>query len=466
MAKKDTSDFREHLSNVNQRTGKRTWIYPKIIAGRFYRYRSWFSAVLLLLLFIGPWLRWNGHPLFLFNVLERKFIIAGIPFFPQDFYLLALGLLSFIVFIMLFTSIFGRLFCGWVCPQTVFMEMVFRRVENWIEGNAAAQKKLDEGPLNLRKIWKKTAKHTLFWLISFLIANTFLAYLIGSDALLNIITEPIALHTGGFVSILVFTTVFYLVFAKLRELVCIMICPYGRLQGVLLDQHSVVVAYDHQRGEPRGHLVKGQTAAGKGDCVDCGLCVEVCPTGIDIRNGTQLECVACTACMDACDSVMHKINKAPGLIRYASENQIVARKGFTYSARMKAYTAFFVVLFGVFATLLALRKDLQASVLRTPGTTFVRQQDGTVANFFLLKLTNKTFRDMKVEVALDGIPARIQMLSDHIEITGGEHLSLPVIVHMKQSDIKENTMPFQVLVSAENKEMNRVKLFFNGPVFD
>lgn len=466
MAKKDTSDFREHLSNVNQRTGKRTWIYPKIIAGRFYRYRSWFSAALLLLLFIGPWLRWNGHPLFLFNVLERKFIIAGIPFFPQDFYLLALGLLSFIVFIMLFTSIFGRLFCGWVCPQTVFMEMVFRRVENWIEGNAAAQKKLDEGPLNLRKIWKKTAKHTLFWLISFLIANTFLAYLIGSDALLNIITEPIALHTGGFVSILVFTTVFYLVFAKLRELVCIMICPYGRLQGVLLDQHSVVVAYDHQRGEPRGHLVKGQTAAGKGDCVDCGLCVEVCPTGIDIRNGTQLECVACTACMDACDSVMHKINKAPGLIRYASENQIVARKGFTYSARMKAYTAFFVVLFGVFATLLALRKDLQASVLRTPGTTFVRQQDGTVANFFLLKLTNKTFRDMKVEVALDGIPARIQMLSDHIEITGGEHLSLPVIVHMKQSDIKENTMPFQVLVSAENKEMNRVKLFFNGPVFD
>ncbi|MEY3983583.1 MAG: hypothetical protein RL160_1140, partial [Bacteroidota bacterium] len=268
MAKKDTSDFREHLSNVNQRTGKRTWIYPKIIAGRFYRYRSWFSAALLLLLFIGPWLRWKGNPLFLFDVLERKFIIAGIPFFPQDFYLLALGLLSFILFIMLFTSIFGRLFCGWVCPQTVFMEMVFRRIENWIEGNAAAQKKLDEGPLNLQKVWKKTAKHTLFWLISFLIANTFLAYLIGSDALLNIITEPVAQHTGGFVGILVFTTVFYLVFAKLRELVCIMICPYGRLQGVLLDQHSVVVAYDHQRGEPRGHLVKGQTAAGKGDCVD------------------------------------------------------------------------------------------------------------------------------------------------------------------------------------------------------
>lgn len=466
MAKKDTSDFREHLSNVNQRTGKRTWIYPKIISGRFYRYRSWFSAALLLLLFIGPWLRWKGHPLFLFDVLERKFIIAGIPFFPQDFYLLALGLLSFIVFIMLFTSIFGRLFCGWICPQTVFMEMVFRRIENWIEGNASAQKKLDEGPLNLEKIWKKTAKHTLFWLISFLIANTFLAYLIGSDALLKIITEPIALHTGGFVSILVFTTVFYLVFAKLRELVCIMICPYGRLQGVLLDQNSVVVAYDHKRGEPRGRLIKGEMAAGKGDCVDCGLCVEVCPTGIDIRNGTQLECVSCTACMDACDSVMHKINKPLGLIRYASENQIVAQKGFTYSARMKAYTAFFVVLFGVFATLLALRKDLQASVLRTPGTTFVRQQDGTVANFFLLKLTNKTFHDMKVQVALDGIPARIQLLSDRIEIKGGEHLSLPVIVHMKQADIKENTTPFQVLVSAENKEMNRVKLFFNGPVFD
>jgi cytochrome c oxidase accessory protein FixG len=466
MAKKDTSDFREHLSNLNQRTGKRTWIYPKIIPGRFYRYRTWFSAVLLILLFAGPWLRWKGHPLFLFDVLERKFIIAGLPFLPQDFYLLALGLLSFIVFIMLFTSIFGRLFCGWICPQTVFMEMVFRRIENWIEGNAAAQKKLDEGPLNAEKIWKKTAKHTSFWIISFVIANTFLAYIIGSDALIKIITEPVSQHSAGFISILIFTTVFYLVFAKLRELVCVIICPYGRLQGVLLDQNSVVVAYDHQRGEPRGRLVKGLTENGKGDCVDCGLCVEVCPTGIDIRNGTQLECVACTACMDACDSVMEKIHKPLGLIRYASEHQIVTRKGFSYSNRMKAYTVFFVLLFSVFSTLLLLRKDLQASVLRTPGTTFVREQDGKVANFFLLKLTNKTFHDMDVRVALEGIPASIQILDDHIRIKGGEHQSLPLIVHLKQSDIKENTTPFQVVVYAENKVMNRVKLFFNGPVFD
>jgi len=466
MAQKDTSDFREHLSNLNQRTGKRTWIYPKIISGRFYRYRAWFSALLLLFLFVGPWLRWNGHPLFLFDVIERKFIIAGLPFFPQDFYLLALGLLAFIVFIMLFTSIFGRLWCGWVCPQTVFMEMVFCRIENWIEGNAAAQKKLDEGPLNAEKIRKKTLKHAIFWLISFLIANTFLAYIIGSDALVKIITEPVAKHTAGFMSILIFTTVFYLVFAKLRELVCIMICPYGRLQGVLLDRNSVVVAYDHKRGEPRGHLVKGQTATDKGDCVDCGLCVEVCPTGIDIRNGTQLECVSCTACMDACDSVMTKIHKPLGLIRYASEEQIVTGNGFSYSARMKAYTAFFVVLFGVFATLLAMRKDLQASVLRTPGTTFVQEQDGKVANFFLLKLTNKTFHDMDVKVAIEGIPARVQLLDDRIRIKGGEHQSLPLIVHMLQADIKENTMPFRVLVSAEGKEMNQVKLCFNGPVFD
>lgn len=466
MAKKDTSDFREHLSNLNQHTGKRTWIYPKVIAGRFYRYRTWFSAGLLLLLFVGPWLRWNGHPLFLFDVLERKFIIAGLPFFPQDFYLLALGLLAFIVFVMLFTSIFGRLWCGWVCPQTVFMEMVFRRIENWIEGNAAARKKLDEGPLNAEKLWKKTAKHTLFWMVSFLIANTFLAYIIGTDALLDIITEPLVSHAAGFVSILVFTTVFYLVFAKLRELVCIIICPYGRLQGVLLDHHSVVVAYDHRRGEPRGRLVKGKTEAGKGDCVDCGLCVEVCPTGIDIRNGTQLECVACTACVDACNSVMDKIHKPQGLIRYASEQQIVARNGFSYTGRMKAYTAFFILLFGVFTALLVLRKDLQASVLRTPGTTFVREQDGTVANFFLLKLTNKTFHEMDVRVAVEGIPAHIQLLDDHMHIKEGEHQSLPLIVHLKQADIKENTTPFQVVVYAENKEMNRVRLYFNGPVFD
>jgi cytochrome c oxidase accessory protein FixG len=466
MAKKDTSDFREHLSNVNVKTGRRVWIYPKIIRGLFYKYREWFSAALLLGLFAGPWIHVNGHPLMLFNVIERQFIILGIPFFPQDFYILALGLLSFIVFIMLFTSIFGRLWCGWACPQTVFMEMVFRRIENWIEGSAAQQKKLDEGPMNAEKIRKKVLKHGLFWIISFLIANTFLAYIIGSKALVKIITEPVSQNIGGFISIVVFTTVFYLVFARLREIVCVIICPYGRLQGVLLDRNSVVVAYDHQRGEPRGKMVKGQVDTGKGDCVDCGLCIDVCPTGIDIRNGTQLECIACTACIDACDSVMEKINRPAGLIRYASEAQIADKKTFSYTARMKAYTVFFVLLFGVFATLLALRKDLQASVMRSPGTTFMRQPDGQVVNFFQLKLTNKTFDPMKVEVEMEGLKGNLQLVEEKLEVAGGEHKSTGVIVRMAQSDIKQNSNPFRLVIKSDGEVVNTVKLVFNGPVFD
>jgi cytochrome c oxidase accessory protein FixG len=466
MAKKDTSDFREHLSNVNVKTGRRVWIYPKIIRGLFYKYREWFSAALLLGLFAGPWIHVNGHPLMLFNVIDRQFIILGIPFFPQDFYILALGLLSFIVFIMLFTSIFGRLWCGWACPQTVFMEMVFRRIENWIEGSASQQKKLDEGPMNAEKIRKKVLKHGLFWIMSFLIANTFLAYIIGSNALVKIVTEPVGQNLGGFISIVVFTTVFYLVFARLREIVCVIICPYGRLQGVLLDRNSVVVAYDHQRGEPRGKMVKGQVETGKGDCVDCGLCIDVCPTGIDIRNGTQLECIACTACIDACDSVMEKINRPHGLIRYASETQIADKKTFSYTARMKAYTVFFLLLFGVFATLLALRKDLQASVMRSPGTTFMRQPDGQVVNFFQLKLTNKTFDPMKVEVEMEGLKGNLQLVEEKLEVAGGEHKSTGVIVRMAQGDIKQNSNPFKLVVKSDGEVVNTVKLVFNGPVFD
>jgi polyferredoxin len=188
MAKKDTSDFREHLVNVDKK-GKRVWLYPKIITGKFYNWRTWFSRVLLLFLIGGPWLHFQGHPLFLFNVIERKFILFGIPFWPQDLYLIALGLLTFIVFIIAFTAVFGRVFCGWACPQTIFMEMVFRKIETWIEGSPAQQKKLNEQAWDAEKLWKKGLKNTLFWAISFVISNTFLAYIIGSDALIKIVTE-------------------------------------------------------------------------------------------------------------------------------------------------------------------------------------------------------------------------------------------------------------------------------------
>ncbi len=466
MAKRDTSDFREHLVNVD-RKGKRVWLFPKIIQGKFYKWRAQFSWVLLFFLLSAPWVKYNGHPLFLFNVLERKFIIFGVPFWPQDLYLLAIGLITFIVFIIAFTAIFGRVFCGWACPQTIFMEMVFRRIETWIEGSPAQQKKLKEQSWNQEKLIKKGTKNVIFWIISFVISNTFLAYIIGSDALLHIVTDPLGKHVGGLISILIFTTVFYLVFARMRELVCVMICPYGRLQGVLLDSQSIVVAYDFNRGEPRGKIQKDSVMEEKlGDCVDCGLCIDVCPTGIDIRNGTQLECVHCTACIDACDSVMEKINKPLGLIRYSSEANLKEGKKFKLTTRVAAYAAIWLVLLGVFITTVSARKDVQASLFRAQGSTYSRSENGEITNIFDMKLVNKTFKNMKIEFRSLDTNVIIIAGNDRIWVEPGIHRSIPIIVKMQQQFIHENTIPFSIEVTGNGKPLNIVKDQFMAPVFD
>ncbi|MFY8020277.1 MAG: cytochrome c oxidase accessory protein CcoG, partial [Bacteroidia bacterium] len=339
----DQQQFRDKLANVD-RKGKRLWIFPKKPKGNFYNYRTWFSWFLMGLMFSGPFLKLNGKPLLLLNVLERKFIIFGMVFWPQDLNLFALLMLTFVLFIILFTVVFGRVWCGWACPQTIFMEMLFRKIEYLIEGDANQQKKLAEADYDFNKIWRKGLKHLLFWLMSFIIANTFLAYIISLDELWLMVEDGPAAHLGKFMALALFTTVFYFVFARLRELVCIFICPYGRLQGLMLDKNSIVVAYDFVRGEPRGKVDKSDPTR-KGDCIDCKLCVNVCPTGIDIRNGTQLECVNCTACIDACDEVMVKINKPKGLVRFDSLNGITLGKKFTFNPRNIAYS---VVLVGLF----------------------------------------------------------------------------------------------------------------------
>jgi len=216
---------------------------------------------------VGPFIKLNGHPFMLLNVVERKFILFGIAFWPQDFYLFVLAMLTFVVFIIVFTALFGRLWCGWACPQTIFMEMVFRKIEYWIEGDAAQQKALKNAPPSPEKFRKQILKGSIFFLISFIIANTFLAYIIGIDELKQIVLDDPSNHVGGLIAILVFTFVFFAVYMRFREQACLIVCPYGRLQGVLLDKNSVVIAYDYKRGEPRGKLQK--TAESKfGDCID------------------------------------------------------------------------------------------------------------------------------------------------------------------------------------------------------
>lgn len=387
-------NFRDTINTIDEQ-GKRKWLFPKKPSGRFYEYRKYVSYFLLVFFIASPFIKVGGNQFLLFNILERKFNVFGFPFWPQDFYLFVLSMIIGVVFITLFTVAFGRIFCGWICPQTIFMEMVFRRIEYAIEGDRGKQIRLAKMPWNAEKIRKRLLKWFLFFVISFLIANVFLAYLIGSDRLLLYIQEGPMEHLSTFVGLLIFTAVFYFIFAWFREQVCIIACPYGRLQGVLLDTKSIVVAYDHKRGEGEAGRKKfrkseDRQALGHGDCIDCFQCVHVCPTGIDIRNGTQLECVNCTACMDACDSIMESVNYPKGLIRYASEENIVKKKPFEFTTRMKGYVAVLVILIGVLIGMLFLRSDVEAVVLRLPGQLYELKEDNLVSNVYTYKFINKT----------------------------------------------------------------------------
>ncbi|SHL17796.1 cytochrome c oxidase accessory protein CcoG [Hymenobacter psychrotolerans] len=415
---KPDDSYRDTIATVDA-AGKRVWLYPKKPTGRLYRARKWISYGLLALLFAGPWLRINGLPVLMLNLPARKFIVLGQIFWPQDFFVLLLASLTFLVFIILFTVVYGRAFCGWVCPQTIFLEMVFRRIEYWLEGDAPQQKALDRRELDWDKLWRKTTKHALFLLISFLIANTFLAYIIGSDALVSIITDPPTAHLGGLTSMVVFTGVFYAVFARFREQVCTIACPYGRLQGVLLDKDSLVVAYDYQRGEPREKLRKNQ-ARTAGDCIDCHQCVQVCPTGIDIRNGAQqLECTNCTACIDACNSIMAMIDLPPNLIRHASENDIAQGRKFRITGRMKALSGVLVVLMVALAGLLLSRDNVAATVLRTPGQLFQKTDRGTITNLYNISVINKTNHPYPVTLRV------LEPAQGRISLVGAKGLKLP-----------------------------------------
>ncbi|PDS24338.1 cytochrome c oxidase accessory protein CcoG [Flavobacterium branchiophilum] len=406
--------FRDSIGTIDDK-GKRKFIFPKKPSGKWYNYRKIVSYFLLIILILNPFIKINGNQLMMFNVLERRFNIFGFPFWPQDFYIFVLFMIVGVVFVILFTVIFGRIFCGWICPQTIFLEMVFRRIEYWIEGDRGAQIRLNKQEWNAEKIRKKAFKWLLFLLISFGIANVFLAYLISSDNLIQMVQDGPQHHVSTLISLLIFTGVFYFIFVWFREQVCIIACPYGRLQGVLLDNKSINVAYDFVRGEKelgRAKFNKNEdrTTTGKGDCIDCGLCVNVCPTGIDIRNGTQLECTNCTACIDECNTIMNSVGLPKGLIRYASEDEIEKKEKFQFTNRMKGYSAVLFILMGILIGLLFLRTEVETTILRLPGQLFQHKGD-KISNIFTYKIINKTNNDFNhIHFKLKNIKGSIQMV--------------------------------------------------------
>jgi cytochrome c oxidase accessory protein FixG len=458
-------EFRDSIATVDEK-GKRLWIYPKKPSGQFHKWRIVVTVILLSLLFSGPFIKINGQPLLLMNILERKFVILGQAFWPQDFVLLAVTLITFFVFIILFTVVFGRIWCGWLCPQTLFMEMVFRKIEYLIEGDAAAQRRLSKEPWNAKKIYKKTLKHTIFIAISLLIAHTLMAYLIGVEKTGEIVRQSPVENLTGFIGLISFTGIFYGLFAKFREQACIAVCPYGRLQGVLLGKESIVVAYDWIRGEPRGHLKKNQPIDPQlGDCIDCKLCVHVCPTGIDIRNGTQLECVNCTACIDACDEVMIKIGKPKGLIRYASINSITKGIQKLITPRVIGYSFVLLALIGLLSFALITRSNVETTVLKVPGTLYQREP-GMITNLYNVEFVNKTFEELNLEIKIESPEyATIHKVDGKAIVVPAEGLSKSVyFIKIPEANVTKARTVVTLGVYAGGKRIETVKAKFIGPV--
>ncbi len=470
METPDNDVFRDSIGTINDE-GKRNWIFPKKPSGPYYDKRKLVSYFLLAFLFAAPFIKINGNQFLMFNVLERRFNIFGFPFWPQDFHLFVISMIIGVVFITLFTVGFGRIFCGWICPQTIFMEMVFRRIEYWIDGDRNKQMRLKKQKWDAEKIKKRLLKWFIFLVISFLIANIFLAYLIGSDKLLRYIKEGPTEHLGTLFPLLIFTGVFYFIFAWFREQVCIIACPYGRLQGVLLDNKSIVVAYDHKRGEGESGRKKfrkneDRDALGHGDCIDCFQCVHVCPTGIDIRNGTQLECVNCTACIDECDTIMEKIDKPKGLIRYASEDNIEKKEPFKLTARMKGYIAVLIILIGVLLGMLALRNDVEARVLRLPGQLYEQKDNNIISNVFTYKIVNKTTETIKdVSFKLRGINGEIKMVStnDTFEVKESGLAEGTLFIELNQGDLSGDKNTLTIDVYSGDKLIETTSVTFLGP---
>ncbi|WP_407527634.1 cytochrome c oxidase accessory protein CcoG [Lacibacter sp. MH-610] len=461
--KKEVNEsFRDRIATVDAK-GKRNWVYAQKPKGRLYNARTIVSLFFFGIFMALPFIYVNGRPLFLFNIPKAKFIILGKVFWPQDFFIFGITMVAFVVFIVLFTAAFGRLFCGWVCPQTNFMEMLFRRIEYAIEGDAPQQKALAKSEWNSTKIVKKALKHFVFYLISFVIANYFLAYIIGVEELWAMMKSPFT-NLGTLAGLIVFTYVFYAVYAFFREQACTVVCPYGRLQGVLLDKNSVVVAYDYKRGETRAKFKKNEERAA-GDCIDCHQCVKVCPTGIDIRNGTQLECINCTACIDACDHMMESVGFKKGLIRFASENNIASGEKQHYTTRMKLYTVLLIGLLGLLGVMIFSLKDVKATVIRTPGMLFQEVGKDSISNLYNIKVVNKTMKPIPLTVKLESGNGTVKMVGDFIHVQKEGQGAGAFFVILNNQSIKERKTEIKLGLYEGNRKISDVTTNFLGPIY-
>ncbi len=447
--------FRDRPINMNEKGGRK-WVYAKKPKGKWYFYRTIVSIVVLAFLVLAPFIKYKGYPLILLDIVNRKFIIFGAIFWAQDTFLLALIMLSFVVFVIVFTVTFGRLWCGWLCPQTIFLEMVFRKIEYLIEGDFRKRLKLDNSPWTAGKIFKKVLKHAIFMIIAILMTNVFLMWFTGPQQLFEIAATPVRENLSSFLIMLFVSGVFYFIYAYFREQICTMVCPYGRMQSVLLDSKSLIVTYDFKRGEPRGHK-KG------GDCIDCEQCIAVCPTGIDIRNGTQLECVNCAACIDECNNMMKKVKRPPNLIRFDSMENINTGKRLIFTGRTVAYSVVLILLLGFFIYSIASRKVIETTILRTPGIIYQENADSTISNVYNLEIVNKTHENIPLELRLLSPKGKIVIPGGNIEVKDQSKFESAFILYIPRDQITSDKTIVEFGLYDKDKLVEKYTATFVGP---
>ncbi len=456
------------------RDGKRRWMYPTPSKGSKYRARQVLGWALIAF-FVGlPWVKIGGRPAILLDIAAREFTFFGLTLHPTDTLLLMVFLLTVLLSVFFVTALFGRVWCGWGCPQTVYLEFVYRPIERLIEGKEGARRKLDQGPWTREKMIRKGLKYGVFLLISLFLAHTFVAYFVGWERLLEWMGKSPAEAPGYFVMMILTTALVYFDFGFFREQMCTITCPYARFQSVLMDRNSLIVSYDPNRGEPRG-TARARKQAGPlnledgtvsfGDCVDCGACVRTCPTGIDIREGLQMECVACTQCIDACNEIMDAVDKPRGLIRFTSENALDQKPTRVARPRVLAYGVILVLLSATFVGLVINRGPLEVDLARASGTTYQITNDGDVANRLRFRLRNRTAEEVHAEVrVVSPEAASVQVVGQHpILLPAGDPVRIEVWITMPPEEMPSGGMPLTLELVVDGEVWATPSIGLMGP---